>query len=119
VSAERRAAVAEYLNRATWRLYFGNFEMDWADGQVCFRTTVILAPTGASEGALEHLVWGNHYLMKRYLPGLLAVALANADPKQAVALAEEESKPKSEADNSADVTPSGNDQANRFSASNN
>lgn len=119
VCAERRAAVAEYLTRANWRLYFGSFEMDWSDGQVCVRTTLALGSTGASEGALEHLVWANHYLMKRYLPGLLAVALANANPEQAVTEAEEESGSKSKTDHSANALPPGNGQANRFSASSN
>ena len=119
VGAERRAAVAEYLTRANWRLYFGGFEMDWSDGQVCFRTTLTLGSTVVSEEALGHLVWGNHYLMKRYLPGLLAVALANADPEQAVAAAEEEPAKNSETENSADAQPIENGQANRFSVSNN
>lgn len=48
VKPDKRAAVAEYLTRANWGLYFGTFEMDWSDGQVCFRTSAPLAPAGAT-----------------------------------------------------------------------
>ena len=38
-----------------------------------------------SQEAIEHLVFGNCSLMDRYLPGLLAVAIGNVRPAQAIA----------------------------------
>jgi hypothetical protein len=96
VTPDKRAAAAEYLTRANWGLYFGTFEMDWSDGQVCFRTSVPLAPAEATVQALERLVWSNGALMERYLPGLLAVALSDASPEVALLEAERDLRPPAE-----------------------
>lgn len=40
VPPERRAAVAELITRFNHQILFGNFEMDYGDGEVRFRTSV-------------------------------------------------------------------------------
>jgi hypothetical protein len=126
VKSDRRAAAAEYLSRANWGLYFGNFEMDWSDGQVCFRTSIPLGPAGVTVQALERLVWTNGSLMDRYLPGLLAVVLGDASPEQALLEAERDLRPPDEptaaTDGTAAQPEAGNGQSlwpRRFSASDN
>ena len=128
VQPEKRLAAAEYLTRVNWGLYFGNFEMDWADGQVCLRTCIPLQTTGAREKALEHLVWANCSLMERYLPGLLSLDFGSVSPEQAVAEAERErpANGTSEPTTASDVPaakPAGNNGhapfTSRFSASEN
>jgi hypothetical protein len=124
VRPDKRAAVAEYLTRANWGLYFGNFEMDWTDGQVCFRTSIALGKTGASVQALERLVWSNGALMERYLPGLLAVAIGDAGPEQALKEAERDLQAAPEPPAGSETPPAEPqaDQtlfARRFSASDN
>jgi hypothetical protein len=114
----KRAAAAEYLTRCNWGLTFGTFEMDWSDGQVCFRTSVPLGPAGTSKPALEHLVWGNGLVMQRYLPGLFAVALGDALPEEACR--EAEAEPTQETvTNDASTSPPSPGHARRFSASDN
>lgn len=93
VSARRRPAAAEYLMRANWGLNFGNFEMDWSDGQVSFRTSVTTHELNPSGDALSHLVYGNHSTMDRYLAGLLAVACGSASPSKAISEAEKDLQP--------------------------
>lgn len=85
--AERRAAVAEYLMRANWDLNFGNFEMDWSDGEVSFRTSIPASANGISVKAMTDLFYAPCGMMNHYLPGLLAVALANEEPAKAAAAA--------------------------------
>jgi len=124
VKPDKRPAVAEYLTRANWGLYFGTFEMDWSDGQVCFRTSAPLAPAGASVQALERLVWSNGALMERYLPGLLAVALGDASPEQALKEAERDLQPAAEPPVVSETPPVNGEAAQtlfarRFSASDN
>jgi len=41
--AQRRDDVARYITRANWKLLLGNFEMDFEDGQVRFRSSVDFA----------------------------------------------------------------------------
>lgn len=88
VPEQRLAAAAEYLMRANWGLYFGNFDMDWSNGQVCFRTCIPIGTSGVLIKALEHLVHASWAMMDRYLPGLFSVALGNGMPEQAVEDAE-------------------------------
>src|SRR3954447_26364575 len=42
VPEARRAAVAEFITRVNFGLVTGNFEMDWADGEVRFKTGIEL-----------------------------------------------------------------------------
>ena len=79
--------------RANWGLNFGNFEMDWSDGQVSFRTNVTTHELHPGSEALSHLVYGNHSTMDRYLAGLLAVACGSAVPGKAISEAEKDLQP--------------------------
>ena len=88
VSAKRRAAAAEYLMRANWDLNFGNFQMDWEDGEVSFRTSIPASASGVSIKAMTDLFYGPCMMMDHYLPGLLAVAVGNQDPAKAAAAAD-------------------------------
>jgi hypothetical protein len=129
VSARRRPAAAEYLMRANWGLNFGNFEMDWSDGQVCFRTSVTtLDESALSTEALGNLVYINHSTMTRYLPGLLAVTCGSAKPSRAISEAEADLQPPTEAgeqngtapaDGNAGSTPRAGKKPRRFSANDN
>lgn len=40
-AAERRGAVAEFLCRANWGLVIGNFELDWDQGQIRYKTSTL------------------------------------------------------------------------------
>jgi hypothetical protein len=88
VTAQRRAAAAEYLMRANWDLNFGNFQMDWEDGEVSFRTSIPASASGVSIKAMTDLFYGPCMMMDHYLPGLLAVAVGNQDPAKAAAAAD-------------------------------
>jgi hypothetical protein len=97
VPAARRAAAAEYLMRTNWGLSFGSFEINWSNGEVMCRTSIPATESSISEKAMEHLIYASGYLVDRYMPGLLAVALGNADPQKAVEDAERnDSAPESE-----------------------
>jgi hypothetical protein len=88
VPEDRRGAAAEYLIRANWNLNFGNFDMDWSDGEVNFRTSVPTTAGGISAKAMKDLFYSSCQMMKHYLPGLLAVVIANEDPAKAAKAAE-------------------------------
>src|SRR4030081_1049823 len=40
VPEDKRAAMAEYLTRANYGLYIGNFEMDYSDGEIRYKTSI-------------------------------------------------------------------------------
>ena len=59
VAAERRAAVAELLTRINSGLAVGNFEMDWDEGAVRFRTSVDLEGTEPGAPLIRQLFRAN------------------------------------------------------------
>lgn len=92
VPPRRRAAAAEYLTRANWSLRLGNFEMDYADGEVCFRTSMALAGLRPTAELVKHLAFAGFNCMDRYLPGLMSIIYGKARPKTAVEEAERPSE---------------------------
>jgi hypothetical protein len=83
VPEARRAAVAEFLTRVNFGLVTGNFEMDWTDGEVRFRTGIELESIVPTIELVAALVQPNLSAVHRYLPGLLMVIRNEADPKTA------------------------------------
>jgi hypothetical protein len=78
-------AVAEYLTRANWGLLMGNFELDYSDGEVRFKTSIQLNNTPMTADLLRPLVMGNVAAMDKYLPGLQAVVALQKTPIEAIA----------------------------------
>jgi len=40
VISSKRGAVAEFINRANYGIIIGNFEMDFADGEIRYKTSI-------------------------------------------------------------------------------
>jgi hypothetical protein len=89
VPEERRPAVAEFITRVNFGLVSGNFEMDWADGEVRFKTGIELTGIPPTTELVTALVQPNLTAVIRYLPGLLKVISNEADPETARADCEE------------------------------
>lgn len=80
-----RAAVAEYLTRANFGLHLGNFEMDFEDGEVRFKTSVDFEGTGLTPALVRTLAYPAVEAMDRYLMGLMAVFSGAKRPAEAIA----------------------------------
>ncbi len=82
---DRRAAVVELLSRINFNLKAGDFEMDFADGNIRFRT--YLDVTGHTPGPLliNQVVYANVLTMDKYLPAIRAVIQEGVSPAEAVA----------------------------------
>ncbi|MDI6709167.1 MAG: YbjN domain-containing protein [Bacillota bacterium] len=79
-----RDSVAEFLTRANYGLLVGNFEMDYSDGEVRYKTVIARAGDFLSKDLISHLVYTNLATMDRYLPGLMGVIYGGLSPVQAV-----------------------------------
>jgi hypothetical protein len=84
----RRLAVAEFITRANYGLIIGNFELDFNDGEVRFKTSLDIEGGDLSTTMVRNLVYANLASMDRYLPGLRAVIEGTASPAEAVQQAE-------------------------------
>jgi hypothetical protein len=80
----RRPAVAEFLTRANYGLILGNFEMDFADGETRYKTSINVAEDRLTSALLRPLVLANEYTFDRYLLGVTRVAFGDKEPKVAI-----------------------------------
>lgn len=79
-----RTEIAEYLTRANYGLVVGNFEMDWGDGEVRFKTSISMDGEALTMPLVQALVMPNLRTMGQYLPGIRAVIEQGATPLDAV-----------------------------------
>jgi len=84
VPEERRPQVAEYITRANYGLKIGNFELDFEDGEVRYKTSVDVENDDLTQALVSNHVYANTWTMDRYLPGLLAVVYGDVQPKDAI-----------------------------------
>jgi hypothetical protein len=89
VPAGLRIAVAEFITRANYGLIIGNFELDYEDGEVRYKTSLDAENAPLSHELMQPLVYANVWTMDRYLPGLMAVIYGSKTPGEAIALAEQ------------------------------
>ncbi|NWF67542.1 MAG: YbjN domain-containing protein [Chloroflexi bacterium] len=80
----KRAALAEFITRANYGMIIGNFEMDWDDGEVRYKTSIDVEGATLSSPLIKQLVYSNVLIMDRYLPGLMAVMFGNAAPRDEI-----------------------------------
>lgn len=80
VPKERLAVVAEFVTRANYGMIIGNFELDYSDGEVRYKTSIDVEGDDLSAALVRQLVYANVIVMDRYLPGLMAVIYGEANP---------------------------------------
>ena len=82
---EHRLAIAELFTRINYGLAVGNFEMDWNDGEMRFRTSVDVEGSPATPALVRQLVGANVTTMGRYLATIGRVARGEVEPAAALA----------------------------------
>ncbi|GAP05451.1 MAG TPA: YbjN domain-containing protein [Anaerolinea thermolimosa] len=84
IPEEVRPAVAEYLTRANYGLRIGNFELDYADGEVRYKSSLGFAGQELTVDLISNAIYPAVHTMDRYLPGLLRVSYGGATPFEAI-----------------------------------
>jgi hypothetical protein len=93
IPEDRRNAIAEFLTRANYGLVIGNFEMDYDDGEVRYKTSLDVEDAEATSELLRHILYANVSAMDRYLPGILAVLTDSQTPTEAVTQIDDDRAP--------------------------
>ncbi len=83
--------VAEFINRANYGMIIGNFEIDYGDGEIRYKTSVDVEEVDIVEPLIRHLIYANVLTMDKYFPGLMRVLYAGITPAAAVEEVEGES----------------------------
>jgi len=81
---EIRSSVAEYITRANFGLRIGNFEMDYSDGEVRYKSSIDFEGVALTSELIKNAVYPAVHTMDFYLPGLLAVMYGNKTPGEAI-----------------------------------
>jgi hypothetical protein len=81
----KRLAIAEFLSRANSGIIIGNFELDFASGEIRYKTSIDVEGDRLSSALLKQLVYANVMMMDEYLPGIMSVMYGNVSPVEAIA----------------------------------
>ena len=88
----KRLEIAEFITRANSGIRIGNFEMDFEDGEIRYKTSISFDSFPAKSKMFENLVYVNVSMMDRYLPGIMRVIYGDIDPQEAVEVVENSSE---------------------------
>ncbi|MBD1831483.1 YbjN domain-containing protein [Cyanobacteria bacterium FACHB-472] len=85
----KRMAIAEFITRANSGTIVGNFELDFADGEIRYKTSIDVEGDRLSPALIKQLVYANVTMMDEYLPGIMSVIYSDVSPADAIAQIEE------------------------------
>jgi len=81
--------IAEFLARANYGLILGNFEMDFKDGEIRYKTSIIVDQE-LSYSIISKLVYTNLSTMDDYFPGFMRIIYGGISPEEALNQIEKE-----------------------------
>lgn len=84
VPEEHRPAIAEFITRANYGMILGNFEMDFSDGEVRYKTSIDVEGASLVPPLIRQIVYANVVITDRYLPGLMRVIYGGLSPLEAI-----------------------------------
>lgn len=88
VPEEKRAGMAEFLTRANYGLWLGNFELDFRDGEVRYKTSLHVGDGLLTADMLAALLQANLGTVDRYLPGIMSVLWNDVSAEDAIGFSE-------------------------------
>lgn len=81
---EKRLVIAEFLARVNYGMIIGNFELNFNNGEIRYKTSIDIAGDSLSFALIKNLVYTNVTMMDEYLPGILSVINSDASPKEVI-----------------------------------
>ncbi|MBP0018074.1 MAG: YbjN domain-containing protein [Cyanobacteria bacterium SBLK] len=81
---DKRQAIAEFIARANYGTVMGNFELDFEDGEIRYKTSIDVEGDRLTPALVERVVYPNVMMMDEYLPGILAVINGEKTPREAI-----------------------------------
>lgn len=84
VPEEVRPAVAEFITRANYGLRIGNFELDYSDGEVRYKSSLDFEGETLTPNLIRNAIYPAVMTFDRYLPGLMSVIYGGRTPFEAI-----------------------------------
>lgn len=83
-NAEQMRLISEFLCRANFGLRNGCFELDFNNGEICYKSYIDCQDSHLSKNALRDSISCIYLMLKRYLPGIISLLLNQDTPQQAI-----------------------------------
>jgi hypothetical protein len=81
----KRTAIAEFITRANYGTIIGNFELDYDDGEIRYKTSIDVEGDRVSFALIKRLVYDNVTMMDQYWPGIMSVVYGEVEAGEAIA----------------------------------
>lgn len=88
----KRQNVAEFITRANCGMIIGNFELNFNDGEISYKTSIDVEGDRLSFALIKQLVYTNVITMDAYLPGIMSIIYSDVSPENAIAQIEVQSE---------------------------
>ena len=85
VAENKRLVMAEFLSRANFGLSIGNFELNFADGQIRYKTSIAAKGNGVNSALIGQLIFANLLTMDEYLPGIMSIIYTELSAVEVIA----------------------------------
>lgn len=85
---EKLSAMAEFLTKVNYDTTIGNFELNYSDGEIRYKTSIDVEHERFTSGLVNNLVYINVLTMDKYLPGIIAIINHQLSPDDAIAFTE-------------------------------
>jgi hypothetical protein len=82
---DKLGVMSEFMTRANYGMIVGNFELNYEDGEVRYKTSIDIGDSDLSLALVKQIVYPNVATMDLYLPGLMAVIYSNISAADAIA----------------------------------
>jgi hypothetical protein len=92
VPETKNLAIAEFIARANFGMIIGNFELDFTDGEIRYKTSIDVEGANLTFLQIKRLVYANVMMMDQYLPGIMSLLDSDVEPKDAIAQIEGQSE---------------------------
>ena len=80
VPADKRHKVAEFITRINYGMMIGNFEMDYIDGEVRYKTSIDVDGTDLTSTIIQQIVYPNLIITDHYFHGIMRTIYSDDSP---------------------------------------
>jgi hypothetical protein len=85
VPEDARLNVAEFITRANYGMRIGNFEMDFSDGEIRYKSALDFEGDTLTDRLIYNALYPAVSTVDRYFPALMRVAFGGAEATEAIA----------------------------------
>lgn len=84
VPEARRGAMAEFITRINNGIVIGNFELDFDDGELRYKTSIDVEGDELSPALMRQLIYANVFMFDLHLPAVMTMIYTDKSPLECI-----------------------------------